>query len=640
MKLAPAESDRAASRTVAAAAAASFAWAFLLNMTLELLQSGGDVLRLLGYNFQVAFWVFLVNTLVIWVVVLLALAVSGRLWVAASLTAVAVLVIGAIDHTKLQLRREPVFAQDIDFLTSPGFLVDMVGLRTVVLATLGLVVLTAAIFWSGRRLGRRFPPVRRSATPRAWRLLAGGRVVTVVLCALLLAQAAQFNADGNRVRALYDSAGAQWAWWNQKINYERHGVVAGLLYNLDVPARKPPAGYSRETMLALAAKYSARAEAVNRDRDPRALDDVNVVMVLSEAFSDPTTMKGAKVDGDPIPFTRDVMRSTTSGNMLAQLVGGGTANMEYEVLTGLSLAEYQPQLNSPYQMLVTRYQHFPSAVGYFKSLGHETLAIHPFLPQMYKRNTVYPRLGFDRFTSLSQMSVRRRIGDNEFVSDESSFTETIRQLRAAPRPAFVNLVTMQNHYPMANKYDDPWPVSDVSGEERSELAGYARGLSYSDQALERFLGELGDLPERTAVVFYGDHLPAFWSNRTLAANGEPATKSTPFFVWTNFDSAKQPTPELLSPIHFLPLLLDQLGAPEPPYYALLDRLRDEIPAMEQSVAYDAKGELLDPEKLSPEAREVLDDYRLMHYDLSEGRRHSQAAMFYPPAAESASAAGE
>ena len=95
-------------------------------------------------------------------------------------------------------------------------------------------------------------------------------MVAVVLCALLLAQAAQFNADGNRVRAVYDSAGAQWAWWNQKVNYERHGVVAGLLYNLDVPARKPPAGYSEATMHALADKYSARADGGQRATAIRA----------------------------------------------------------------------------------------------------------------------------------------------------------------------------------------------------------------------------------------------------------------------------------------------------------------------------------------------------------------------------------
>ena len=112
-------------------------------------------------------------------------------------------------------------------------------------------------------------------------------------------------------------------------------------------------------------------------------------------------------------------------------------------------------------------------------------------------------------------------------------------------------------------------------------------------------------------------------------------------IWWSFATKKLPTPTLLSPIHFLPLLFDQVGATEPPFYALLDELRAQVPAMEQAVAYDPAGRLVDPADLSPRARKVLSDYQMVLYDLSAGERYSQASMFYPPEPTgSASASGQ
>ncbi len=127
------------------------------------------------------------------------------------------------------------------------------------------------------------------------------------------------------------------------------------------------------------------------------MDDVNVVLVLSEAFSDPEQLEGVEYAEDPIPRTRRTMQATTSGSMLAQLFGGGTANMEFETLTGMSLSQFNPQMQTPYQMLVDEYDTFPSAVGYLAAQGHRPIAIHPYMTGMYKRETVYPILGFDEF---------------------------------------------------------------------------------------------------------------------------------------------------------------------------------------------------------------------------------------------------
>ena len=134
-----------------------------------------------------------------------------------------------------------------------------------------------------------------------------------------------------------------------------------------------------------------------------------MVVVLSESFGDPTEFKGIHLTADPIPFTHRVMERTPSGTMLAQKFGGGTANMEFEVLTGMSMSEFAPQLAIAYQMLVPAYASFPSAVERFEHLGHDAIAIHPFTTQMYRRASVYPLLGFDEFISQGELQVEDRI---------------------------------------------------------------------------------------------------------------------------------------------------------------------------------------------------------------------------------------
>src|SRR5690606_2323849 len=116
-----------------------------------------------------------------------------------------------------------------------------------------------------------------------------------------------------------------------------------------------------------------------------------------EAFTDPSQVKGVSYAQDPIPHTRRLMSKIPSGNMLAQLFGGGTANMEFEALTGLSLSQFKPQMNSPYQMLLPEHSSFPSAVGNGMTFGRRAIAVHPYMTSMYKRERSYPVLGFEDF---------------------------------------------------------------------------------------------------------------------------------------------------------------------------------------------------------------------------------------------------
>jgi hypothetical protein len=410
-----------------------------------------------------------------------------------------------------------------------------------------------------------------------------------------------------------------------------------MLYNMHTPAMKKPAGYGPESMAAIVDKYDTLARKKNASRNSDALDDYNVVVVLSEAFSDPTLLQGVQYAEDPIPRTRQVMDNTTSGLMLAQLFGGGTANMEFEVLTGLSLSQFMPQMQTPYSMMVPNYSSFPSAVGLMTTEGHEPIAMHPYMTSMYKRETTYPILGFKRFLGEDDFLQAERIQASEFISDASAFRQVSRELDESADPLFVNLVTMQNHYPMKDWYDDPLPVTGVCCEYKDEAEGYGRGLEFTDSALAEFLNTLKKSDEKTAVIFYGDHLPTFWPPTVRHDNGSVAMRSTPYFLWSNTQMAKKSTPKITSPIYFLPMLYDALDAQLPPFYALLLELQKEVPAMEQGIYLDDDGSPVPEADLSARAKELLHDYRLVQYDLSVGARYSQDGLFYPANVTSAAA---
>ncbi|HEX6246405.1 MAG TPA: sulfatase-like hydrolase/transferase [Nocardioidaceae bacterium] len=565
--------------------------------------------------------VLLLDVLVATVLVLFLLAVTGRLWLATTLVLAGAGVVAFANDQKLRLRTEPVYPSDVYFLGEPGFLLENVGPGPTAWFAAGTVAVLLAGY-GVHRLVARAGRGRRAAEPliperRRWLL----RAVAALATGAVLVSVVRFHAPDNPVRRAYEAAVTFWAPWDQRENYAHNGFVAGLLYNMPAPAMDVPEGYDAATMRDLARRYRELAARTNTDRDPQALAGTNVVIVLAESFTDPTEVRGARLDSDPIPFTRELMASTTSGRMVTPAFGGGTANVEFEALTGMAMRNLRPQMTTPYQMLLPRHREFPSHLSSLADGSHRTVALHPFLPSYYQRETVYETLGFEHVEFADDMTHRYRLENDRFVSDSATFRELVDELRDTERPVLANVVTMQNHGPARGKYDDPiqaWGPSDESMSE--ELEQYLRGLRYSDQALEQLVEDLDRLDERTIVLVYGDHLPSGWPDSLLYQ--DPLTRYvTPYLVHANFDTEPVETPPLLGPTFLVNQLLATADAPVSGYQALLDEVARELPVYEPTAMLDAEGNPVAEEDLSEEQRRLLHDYRLAQYDLSVGRRH-------------------
>jgi phosphoglycerol transferase MdoB-like AlkP superfamily enzyme len=610
--------------TIVGSLAMTVLWAWLVVVVLNASNFPQPFVALRDRLFDAP--VLLQSVAVVWVVVLLVLAVVGRLWISLGLVTALTALIGAVNATKLDLRNDPVYPYDVTFLRQPGFLFEMVPTSRVLSGAVGLVAVVVIAALVGWLVGKVLPTLGKTLTRRGLIALRLTRVVVALACLGLLNLASDFNEPGNPWRAAFDSTGLRWRHWDQRVNYQANGFVSGLLFNMHVTAMKEPQGYSKAAVEEITERYRARAAAMNKGRTA-TIDKTNVVIILSEGFSNPAWLKTVKFPENPIPRTTAIMEQTVSGKMLAPGFGSGTANTEYELLTGQSLSQLSPQLSTPYEQLVSRYKDYPSAVQYLEDHGHKPVAIHPFSPRMYARPKVFNAFGFDEFITKDQMKFKGR-GGGRFIDDKSAYNEVQHQIDTNDRPVLAHLITMQNHMPFGGQYDDPINPTGLPPK-YTRLAGqYARGIARSDEALATLFADLKKSPEPTAVIFYGDHLPPqVYPQSLVKREGILTSHQTPFLIWSNRKPLPHTDLPTTSPTQFMPKLFNALQVPIPPWFALLDALDKQVPAMDTGIAVNAQDEQVKPSQLGPEAKKVLADYRMIMYDLSIGKRYSEKAMY-------------
>lgn len=608
-----------------AATIALFAIGYALLLNVPMLRGRSDSWRETMFHTNAAFYA---DCIALWVICCLLWAVIGRLSVTIGIVTPLVVLITTVNQTKLRYRLEPLFPSDRDFLAEPSFLLSMVPLSQAVLGLIALLLLGVGLAVGIGRLSR---PWRRrwSELTRGERVVRYGvRGTTLILAGLLVAQMAAFNEPGNPWRALYESRnGPDWRPWSQDMNYLANGFVGGFLYNMPVDPMARPAHHTEAELDAIVERHTAAATRINATRTG-SLADTNVVLVLSESFSDPFANERFTLDRDPIPFTRDLMGRTWSGSTLGGVFGGGTANMEFEALTGQAISLFNPQLHSPYQMLVPEFDAYPSVVGALRSEGHRAVAVHPYNRSMYKRQAVYESLGFDEFIDERSISSTATIDDNPHISDAAAFDEVVRQIDDADDPLVLNLVTMQNHAPYADIYSDPIGVHGSIGPwYASVLGNYLRGLEHTDAALEDFLADLGRQDEDTIVLFYGDHLPGGFPDEVVGTSLGSAAYRTPFFLWDSNESQGAGDLEAASPGFFLPLLYSYADAPVSPYLALLQQFHDEVGSLQRGRVVAHDGTPIDPKNLTARQQQLLDDLRHVQYDVAMGGWYAQERMW-------------
>ena len=400
---------------------------------------------------------------------------------------------------------------------------------------------------------------------------------------------------------------------DQAYNYQTNGFILATISNLQTKTQIQPEGYSKEAVQKIVQKYKKIAEEKNKNRKKLSDEKVNVVYVMSESFIDPKLGKHLYDYGnkEPIPYTKKLKKSQSSGWAASSEYGGGTANVEFEALTGLS----NFFLNSiPYTSIVPANKDTPSIVKNFNENGYKTIAMHPYNRNMYRREVVYPNLGFQEYKSADSFKNNSKIDNSKYISDESAFNEVLAELKNSQKPEFIHLVTMQNHMPYEeNTYSEHnFSVNAKNGanpENAKTIQAYLEGISYSDKAMKNFLSEIEKLNEKTIVVFWGDHWPGIYGEMFEKELNKNDIRRTPLFVYSNFKKEKQDL-GTSSLIYNQILALNSFDSKLSAFQYLLSDLREKYPALtKQFIKTDEKSD-------------ILKDFEMIEYDILSGNKYS------------------
>ncbi|MBI0145516.1 MULTISPECIES: sulfatase-like hydrolase/transferase [Bifidobacterium] len=617
---------------------------------------------LIGFwGFISAMWtqrrfVLVLNMLAVGLVYLALAYLTNRFWAASGLILAICAVIAVIERFKVRARYEAVLPSDLDFLHADAAnLLTFLPARSLLMIGLGVValVILGVLCWLVTRMdARRGRPVATGNKPLGAGLRTVGVLVPILVVALFMSTVGTYGSPAYRFSQFMGDIPSM---WDSVYDAQRNGVFVSFSRQLRPKVMDQPAGYSRATMQSLARRYQRSADRINRDRKSY-MNESSLVYILSESFSDPTRVPGVALNQDPMPHIRSIKEGTTSGLMLSSGYGGGTANLEFQAMTGLSMANFDPSLTSPYQQVIPHLSWIPTVNQAWGSPS-KSLAFHPYESSMYSRAENYKKFGFSHFYSLTgpdQIAHQDRIDRSQYVGDRSAYDSALEQMGDDKGNQFVEVITMQNHMPYNDWYDDnnfsvdsSDPDRPLGDDEMQSIRTYAKGVSLTDQATADFLNSLDSQSKPVTVVFYGDHLPGIYGTASWDERNSLALHLTDYFIWSNKASdssgAQVSNSAYSSPNFFQAQAAEHMGAKVSPFTAFLTELHEKISAIEPPVAnqiqdwnripagqtnyLDAQGQPMNARDFDRATRQLLNDYKLIQYDIMAGKHYLQGTGF-------------
>ena len=609
---------------------------------------------IVGFGFVSKMWtdgnfVFVLNVILVALLYLMLLMLFNRFWTASIVILAVGIIVAAIEHFKVEIRYEAILPADLGFLGSnTGKMLTFIpaGAHVTILVALGAFAVLLALILVLRHFdGRKGRMIRTdnlslNLTSRLILLL-----LPILVFALYCIHVSTTDSLANKFsRALGDTP----SMWDSVYDAQRNGPLVAFTRQLNPKIMDKPSNYSEETMKKVAARYQKEAETINASRTNN-LTDSTVVYVLSESFSDPSRVPGLKTNKDSMPNIRKIKAGTTSGLMLSSGYGGGTANLEYMGLSGLSMANFESSLSSPYQQLVPS-QHWTPTINQLWGAPVNSLGYHPYESSMYSRATNYKKFGFSHFYTLTGPDVIKyqdKIDESPYVSDKSSYDSALEGIKSGKTNKFIQIITMQNHMPYHEWYENnDYTAESTTGtplgdDEQQSIETYQKGVEITDQATQEFLNELDALDKPVTVVFYGDHLPGIYSSASEDDNNSLALHLTDYFIWSNKASSSQGNKAsdaaYSSPNFFVAQAADHMNAKVSPYLAFLTEMHSKIAAMEppvvnkiqgwdripegQNIYLDQNGNPMSTDDFDKETKQLLADYKLIQYDITAGKNY-------------------
>ncbi|PER18572.1 phosphoglycerol transferase [Bacillus cereus] len=569
------------------------------------------------YNMQ-----FILSFVVIYAIYILVYNLIGKVFLSMVLTSCTLVILCIVNYLKLIFRGDPLYPSDFTQITHMQSVIPMVMDYFSWSYIFVIIVSIVACIVAGIYMRRYIQNVKIHLGIRA--LLVVGSIFVLY---------AYGNFANTFMNKVFQKSGVDFVLWNQNENYASNGFVLGFISNLDTTVMEKPKNYSKENMLQIAndikKQYSGNIGNQKKKEKP------NIIFVMSESFWDPTKVTNLSFSEDPVPNLHHYIENFPGGQTISPTFGGNTANVEFEALTSYSMSLLKPG-SIPYQQVITNKKEIPSIPTALKKEGYYTSAIHSFGRTFFKRDDVYKVLGFDKFNAEDTM--KNVDIDGDYISDLAMSKEIIAELEKQKQPTFIHAVTMQNHFPFTEDRfgENLIEISGLENEEsKGELETYTEGLRRSDEALQYLIEQLDNLDRPTLLVFFGDHLPSLGTNKSFyKENGyitnektpseRLAMAQTPLLMYANFDMPNDNL-GLVSPIHFSNLIFDYAGLNKSLFYQFLSELYKEIPVLRDELKVDKNGEVIND--LTKKQKEMLEQYKMLQYDLLVGNQYSTDILF-------------
>lgn len=506
-------------------------------------------------------------------------------------------IISFVSYSKYAARNEPLYASDILLTFKVSAVADSSNVRISVYTIGGLV---AGVLW-----GLVISPHKINDTPFVFK--AG--ILAVLMLIIVLMLYGYYTME------------------KPDYTYRRSGLALGFICNvLHFIFKQKPERYDALTVKAAAARHITE----DKPQEPATVPDI--VMVLSESFWDPTRLPLLRLSYDPIPFFHKMQSEYLHGDIVVTPYGGGTCNVESEVLLGVCNRHFDISCSFYHSFIKnTPVESLPRFLG---SRGYRSTAVHTFDSKFYDRDRAFTMMGFESFRGIEHVNNPRYCG--RYASDLQLYDMILEEMESDAAHKFVFGISMENHQPYnKHKYRAEELTNirilneELSEAEKECLEAYVTGVNHADKLLSLLVEHFSKVEKPTIVLFFGDHLGALgWElglyqklgmindRRNLTQEDIVRLYSPPFVLWSNYDNPCAPVGDVgrIGANNLGNVLLDSAGlhGHKPEIYRMLDAIRTQMRCITRNdVFIDASGNLL---KDMPESFMPLEKaYRMCEY---------------------------
>ena len=338
--------------------------------------------------------------------------------------------------------------------------------------------------------------------------------------------------------------------------YYDYGYIYGFGTSAIDRGMTKPLGYTRGRINIIKNHLDDTETTLDKKHSP------NIVVVLLESYFDVSEASFIRYDDDPIPFFHELEKNYSTGHLRVPVVGAGTCNTEFEILTGMACQFFGPG-EYPQKTVLKDTESCESAASVLSTLGYSSCAVHDYGGDFYSRKNAFSKMGFDRFICEETLDITDYTPMGSWPEDDILIQPTVDAMTSTEGSDFIYAITVGTHgdypgYPVIDKPEVEVECKGKTTEQKYKWLYYINMLHTMDNWMRDFITAIDSTGEDTLVIMFGDHLPTMGLyEREVSTHDLYKTK---YVTWNNFGMKKKDT-DLYS-YQLLSEYFDRLGIHE------------------------------------------------------------------------------